>query len=249
MGTPPGEYRLLVKATFRTQEAAYLDVTVGEEDVSLNVRTNVGATVSGRVLIDGQPAATAANATIGNVSVAARPPPRQFGYGYAEMQVATLRGTDRFELRGLRGPTMLTSEVARGAPLSIRRAGEEIAGKTLELLGTETVDDVIVELTTRIAAVEVTLTGTGRPEEPEPVVVVLFAEDPSLWRIGHVQYATTYAPRESREGESETITLSRMPAGRYLVAALHDPGESDFSAAPVLDTLRKQATLQNSPFA
>jgi hypothetical protein len=34
----------------------------------------------------------------------------------------------------------------------------------------------------------------------------------------------------------------RMPAGRYLVAALHDPDVPDVTAAPVLETVRKQAT-------
>ena len=41
---------------------------------------------------------------------------------------------------GLRGPMVLSAEVAGGALLSIQRGGEEIAGKTLEFVGTETLD-------------------------------------------------------------------------------------------------------------
>ncbi len=41
---------------------------------------------------------------------------------------------------------VLSAEVAAGALLSIQRRGEEIAGKTLEFVGTETFDVVVVEL-------------------------------------------------------------------------------------------------------
>jgi hypothetical protein len=234
---PPGEYRLLVKVK---QEAAYLDMTVDGEDVSLNVRTNRGATASGRVLIDGEPFDD--KSIIPNVTVAATRPPRLFGYSYGEPQAANLRGTDRFELTGLRGPTILTAQGARGVAVSIRRAGEEIAGRTLELLGTETIDDVVIEFTTKTAAAEVTIIGTSPLEEPEPVRVVLFAEDPELWRLGRLRHTTAYAPRESKAGVPETVTLSMVPAGRYLAAAFRDPEEVDLTAAPVLEALRKQAT-------
>ena len=235
---PPGDYRLLVKSR---QEAAYLDVTVAGEDLSLNVRTNLGATVSGRVLIDGQPAGTAANATIPTV-VGARRPPRLGGYSYAEPRGTNLRDTDRFELTGLRGPTVLTAQRGRSLVVSMRRAGEDIIGTTLDLLGTETIDDIVIEFTTKSAEAEVTIIGTSPLEEPEPVRVVLFAEDPALWRLGHVRYTTAYAPRESKAGEPQAITLSVMPAGRYLAAAFRDPEALDLTAPPVLEALRKQAT-------
>jgi hypothetical protein len=128
-----------------------------------NVRTNLGATLSGSVLIDGQPPDS--NATIPNVTVAASRPPRLGGYDYAEPQVANLRGTDRFELTGLRGPTILRAQGGRGVAVSIRRAGEDIAGKALDLLGTETIDDVVIEFTTKVASVEVAIIGTRDPDE------------------------------------------------------------------------------------
>ena len=235
---PPGEYRLLVRAG---QEGAYLDVTIGDQDVSLNVRTNVGATVSGRVLIDGQPAGTAATAFYG--SVAARPPPWLGGPSYAEPKLVRFQNnSDRFALTGLRGPTMLTADVSGGVAVSLRRAGEELAGKTLELLGTEIIDDVVVEFTTKVAAVDVTITGTDPREESEPLVVVIFAEDPSLWRVGYLQYRSPHTSQDSPDGRSQTMKMRAMPAGRYLIAALRNPGVSDVTAPSVLETLRKQAT-------
>jgi hypothetical protein len=178
--TRPGGQASIMSS--RTREAASLDVTVAGEDLSLNVRTNLGATVSGRVLIDGQPAGTAANATIPTV-VGARQPPRLGGYSYAEPQVTNLRDTDRFELTGLRGPTVLTAQRGRSLVVSMRRAGEDIIGTTLELLGTETIDDIVIEFTTKSAEAEVTIIGTSPLEEPEPIRVVLFAEDPALRNV------------------------------------------------------------------
>jgi hypothetical protein len=49
--------------------------------------------------------------------------------------------------------------------VSIRRAGEDIAGKALDLLGTETIDDVVIEFTTKVASVEVAIIGTRDPDE------------------------------------------------------------------------------------
>jgi hypothetical protein len=60
-----------------------------------------------------------------------------------------------------RGPMVLSAEVGGGALLSIQRRGEEIAGKTLEFAGTETLDDVVVELTTKVTQANVTLTSAS----------------------------------------------------------------------------------------
>ena len=56
-GIQPGDYYLVVTTGGRMKEAAYVNVSIGEADVSLRVRTNTGAKVSGRVVVDGQPAA------------------------------------------------------------------------------------------------------------------------------------------------------------------------------------------------
>ena len=58
------------------------------------------------------------------------------------------------------------------------RAGQEIAGKTLELVGTENIDDVVVEFTMKVAKVDVTVTGTSAPDAPEPALLILFSDDP-----------------------------------------------------------------------
>jgi hypothetical protein len=229
-GIQPGEYSLVVTTSYEMKEAAYVNVSIHEADVSLNVQTNTGARVSGRILIDGLPAAPS-GPPLENVSVSSNPPLGKYGPTYARVPLVLPRGTDRFELTGLRGPMVLHADISGGTLLSIQRGGEEIAGRTQEFVGTETIDDVVVALTTQIAQVDVTVTRASSRGEPEPVLVMLFAEDPARW------------PRGSRYARTTTATtqLTRVPAGRYLIAAIHDIGLNYPMEMGVLEQLRPLA--------
>jgi hypothetical protein len=213
----------------------YVKLRVADTDLSLQVRTNVGARVSGRVLVDGQPADEALKRSI-NVGVFAFPPFGTYGPTYFDPSVVNLQGYDRFVLTGLRGPMVLSGDVSSGALLSVRRGGEEITGKTLDFNGTEVIDDVVVELTTKVAQLEVSVVGTTPPDEREPVVVLLFPEDSARWHQGYVRYARMSASRRPPH-------LIRLPAGRYLAVAIHDAAFFNRPTAPgVLERLRPVAT-------
>jgi hypothetical protein len=236
----PGDYSLLAASSFRQEEAAYVNLTVDEQDVALNVQTNIGATVSGRVIVDGQALGVDPGVSPLNVSVSASPPAGQYGISYTReyMLLANVRGTDRFELTGLRGPMVLYGEIGLGALVSIRRGGQEIAGKTLEFVGTEIIDDIVVELTRKVATLEVAVTSTNTPDDPETALVMLFADDPSLWHSGHLQYTRMKASRTpTRE------RLIRIVPGRYRVIAIHDADMNfPMSQRALLEKLRPFAT-------
>jgi uncharacterized protein (DUF2141 family) len=239
-GIQPGDYRLLVATSVLKEEAAYVNVSIGGEDVSLRVQTNGGANVSGRVVIDGRPAADGGSQPR-KVWISAHPPPGTLGISYTSASRARMQGTDRFELAGLRGPMVLYAEVAGGALLSIHRRGEEIAGKTLEFVGTETLDDVVVELTTQVAQVDVTVTSARARGEPEPVMLILFSEDRKRWHQGSLQYGrTTASPVSDGAGAtpSAVTRLTRMAPGRYLLAAIHDVDLTYPTEVGALETLR-----------
>ena len=140
---------------------------------------------------------------------------------------------------------VLSGDVGSGALLSIQHRGEELAGKTLEFTGTEILDDVVVELTTKVARVDVTVTSATARTEPEPVLVVLFSEDPTRWRQGYLQYARITAPAKSGPSAeafaSGQTQLIRMPPGRYLIAAIHDVPYTRPTEVGVLETLRPLA--------
>jgi hypothetical protein len=240
----PGDYSLVVATSHRLEEAAYLDVTVSDQDLSLNVQTNTGARISGRVLVDG--AGVDASPGGQNVYVSARRPWGQWGISYAEVPMTQTRGADRFELVGLRGPMVLDASHGFGALVSIKRAGQPIVGKTLDFIGTETIDDIVIEFTMKPARLRVSVTGTSAVDDPEPVLLILFADDPPLWRQGYVQYARAAAARPSA-GESETdkadsdITLAPVVPGRYRVIAIHDPDMGYPTDTAILEKLRPYA--------
>ena len=239
----PGDYVLVVSTGAELDEAAYVNVTLGEEDATLEVQTNTGATISGRVLVDGQPAGTGAQ-TSRSIWVSSGPPPGTVGPTYARPQ--SLRGvpSDRFVLTGLRGPMMLSAELGGGALVSIQRDGNELAGETLNLQGTEVIEGVVISLTTQVAELEVSVTDTNARDEPTPVLVVLFPEDPGLWKRGYLAYGHTAASRRLDSASPYRISpvrLSRIPPGPYLVASIPDVGLSDPTSMGVLTQLRSVA--------
>jgi len=243
----PGDYYLIVSSGYGRAEAAYVNVTVGNEDLSLNVQTNTGASVSGRVIVDGRPLRDEAGATVRNVTVSANRPPGQYGFSYAEVPLADVRDGDRFQLRGLRGPMVLNAEIGLGMLVSIRRAGQDIAGKTLTFVGTENIDDVVVEFTMQTARLDVTVTGTSAPDDPGRVLVVVFADDPALWHYGHVWYSRANvaqsSPRSSEKEKAEShAALTRMVPGPYRIIAIHDPDIYYPTDAAILEKLRPLAT-------
>jgi hypothetical protein len=247
----PGDYHLIVSSGYGGVEAASINVTVENEDLSLNVQTNTGARVAGRVVVDGRPLSDARTSTPRTVWVSANRPPEKSGFSYAEVPLVQTRDSDQFELRGLRGPMVLNAEIAGGMLVAIRREGQDIAGKTLEFIGTEDIDDVVIEFTMNTARVDVTVRSTGA-EAAERVLLVLFSDDPSLWHYGHIQYghiqysrATVERPSrrqsDTEKGELHT-TLTRMVPGPYRVIAIQDPDVNYLTVPPILEKLRPLAT-------
>ncbi len=245
-GIVPGNYYLVVASDTKMTEAAYVNVAIDEVDLSLNVRTNKGARVSGRVIVDGQPA-NSPSVRSANVSVAASQPSEKYGPTYAQMRIANVRGTDEFELTGLRGPMVLSAEISSGAFLSIKRGGEEISGKIQDFTGTEVIDDIVVELTRQVGQVEATVhhASASAGADEEPVLVVLFPEDPAKWHAWYLHAAkTTTSSGRTDDAESKLAVgaeLIRIPEGRYLVAAIKDIGLKTPTARDVLERLRPKA--------
>jgi len=237
----PGDYYLIVATSQRLEEAAYVNVTVADKDLSLNVQTNTGARVSGRVLVDGVPLTP--DAGVGYVSVWAHRSWAHLGISYAEVPRTELRSTDRFELRGLRGPMVVEADIGIGTLVSIKRAGQIIAGNALDLIGTETIDDVVIEFTRKMARLEVAVDGTGAVE-PKPVLLALFSDDPSLWAQGHVQYTRgSAAPKFGERPPDSQMTLPPMVPGRYRIIAIPDREISYPEDTTILEKLRPFATL------
>jgi hypothetical protein len=248
---PPGDYYLIVNTSYRQEEAAYLKVKV-DRDVTLKVQTNTGAKVSGRFVVQGTPRPTNSNEPSSNVVITATPPPGRTGPSYAKDALVHPQGTDRFELTGLRGPMVLHAQMAGALLASISRAGgENLAGKPLDFTGMESIDDLLVVFTHEKAEVEVTLTGLREPDESEKVLVMLFSEDSRRWYTDSLQYTVIEASAEmrlqaaaagaGRPGRVFTFPLGPVVPGRYLVAAVPNPGVVFPTEPDILERLRPLA--------
>jgi Carboxypeptidase regulatory-like domain len=248
---PPADYYLIVNTSYRQEESAYLKVKV-DGDVALQVQTNAGAKVSGRFVVQGTPRGTNTGQPMSNVAITATPPPGRTGPSYARDALIHPQGTDRFELTGLRGPMVLHAQMPGALLASISRAGgENLAGKPLEFTGTERIDDLLVVFTHEKANAEVTLTGLREPDDPEKVLVILFSEDSTRWHAGSLQYTVIEASAEMRRqtaaagagrpGRVFTFPLGPVVPGRYLVAAVPNPGVMSPTEPDILERLRPLA--------
>ncbi|MEO5898106.1 MAG: carboxypeptidase-like regulatory domain-containing protein [Vicinamibacterales bacterium] len=249
---PAGHYYLVVSTSHRQEEAAYVDVIV-DGDITLNVQTNSGGTVSGRFVVQGPPLDATSNRPFPHVDVTATQPPGKFGPSYAKQPLAHPQGTDKFELTGVRGPMVLHAAMSGALLVSISRGGgEDLAGRPLDFTGTEIIDDLVVVFTREKAEVEVTLTGLREPEDPEVVLVMLFSEDQAQWHAGSVQYTAIQATAEmpvqpaaargsARGGRVFTFRLGPVVPGRYLIAAVPTPGVMYPTESAILERLRPLA--------
>ena len=248
---PPGDYYLIVNTSYRQEEAAYLNVKVNG-DVTLKVQTNAGAKVSGRFVVQGTSRGSNSGQPISNVVITATPPPGRTGPSYGKDALVHPQGTDRFELTGLRGPMVLHAQMAGALLASISRGGgEDLAGKPLDFTGTESIDDLLVVFTHEKANVEVTLTGLREPDDPEKVLVILFSEDSTRRHAGSLQYTVIEASAEmrlqaaaagaGRPGRVFTFPLGPVVPGRYLVAAVPNPGVMFPTERDILERLRPLA--------
>jgi hypothetical protein len=245
---PPGDYSLIVNTSYRQEEAADVKVKVNG-DVKLKVQTNVGAKVSGRFVVEGTPRGANSGEPMSNVVISATPPAGRTGPSYGKDVLVHPQGSHSFELTGLRGPMVLHAQMAGALLASISHAGrEDLAGKPLDFTGTESIDDLLVVFTHEKANVEVTLTGLREPDDPEKVLVVLFSEDSTRWHAGSLQYtvieASPETPVQKRAGAGGgpgrvfTFLLGPVVPGRYLVAAVPNPGVLFPTERDILERLR-----------
>jgi hypothetical protein len=245
---PPGDYYLHatlsgIAGLQGPREGAYVPVTVNGDDQTINIRTNLGATVAGRVVVEGReiaplpPVVRMVPAALVRMSVNARPVNTGAAMpGFAIPTPAPVAEDGTFELTGLRGQMRLTLD---GRPLtalkSVMKDGKDLLIEPLELRGTERIRDVVITVTRQVGRVEGTVTDSRG--EPATAWVVVFPEDERTWYENSPFIATTRsmanpppaAPAATGSQQPGTIapssragrfTTSMLLPGRYAVAAL-----------------------------
>ena len=195
---PPGDYYVSASlydtagatggGAVSTREGAFVPVTVTGDEVVVDIRTNRGATLSGRIVREGpMPPPPVMPGTTPRmpppqamrVSVGVRPPtgasmsPGTFDPGKSEYFDAD----NTFQIKGARGSVMITASSGVGVVKSIRRGAKDLLAVPLELTGTEEIDDIEIVLTTDTGS----LTGTVTDRRGQPAAgawVLVFPDDP-----------------------------------------------------------------------
>ncbi len=190
---PPGDY-YLVATTGRNAvsgialEAAYVPVTVNGDEVTANIQTNLGATVSGRIVVEGPPLPVPPMTYPGRaLALQVRAVPERGGPGpmfpmdaFPANAFVTANEDGSFELKGLRGPIRLATSGGVGVQYALRRGGRDITDVPLELVGTEHIENLEIVMTTATGTLSGrVLSADGTPAGGARVVV--FPEQPGRW--------------------------------------------------------------------
>jgi protocatechuate 3,4-dioxygenase beta subunit len=243
---PPGDYTLDVQQ--RPQqirnlqdlnssqlEFASMPISVSGDIDNLTIVTTPGATVSGRVVYQGQAPPKQ------NVQITAAPPsggPAPIGALISAKALGSggVNPSGGFELRGIAGPQMIR---VQGLPpgwalKSITLDGIDITDAPYDFKPGNDVTGVVVTLTDRLTDI----TGTVRDARGQPVldyVLVAFPEDTKLWGPQSRFVQTT------RPNQNGTFSIKGLPPGRYLAAAVGALENGLQNDPAVLEQLRPRA--------
>jgi hypothetical protein len=242
---PPGEYSL--RASAGPDVTASAEVTVNGSDVSdVQLVARVPSTLRGRLVFE---QATIPPPLPSAVRINALP----FGPGGALMPGniggSTVAKQDwTFEIKGGGGAVVRVAAFVQTGPTPnpppnpvgwrVKRVvvgDADITDSGLEWPANSTLDNLVVEMTTRVAEVEATVVD----ENKTPVrdcVVVMFSPDSQRW-VQQSRFFATGRP------DAEGVFHGRVPAGEYLIVAFDDPEQTFgiFADPEILSQLRDRA--------
>ena len=221
----------------RTTEAGFLPVTMNGADVSVSLQTNTGASLSGRLVIEGippTPSGTEGASGQSAVKVTIRSAlGGTSGFSWtrdAASSDGTVKPDGTFAITAVRGPVQIGTTGGLAALKAVRRGAIDISGQPLELEGTERLDNLTIVMTYDSGSLQ----GSVVDQEDEPLpgaTVIVVPENPDTWNTGSPFVRTVTAAGPSAPGTrapgavpSGQVTageagfvLTKLPAGRYLV--------------------------------
>jgi protocatechuate 3,4-dioxygenase beta subunit len=216
---PPGDYSLrIMTGAFGQQEMATMPVTVAGQDVTgLNLVIAPAATVTGRVIFEGNPPSPP---RVAIEAVPAAPGDSGFHANVAHRPDGT------FEIRGLWDRQIFRASAAPvGGPMdrsadaspwflkSVTIEGKDITDSGYEFKPGQQVAGVEIVLTDRVTVVS----GAVQDERGRPIsdyAVVAFAADSDKWGPG------TRFVRAARPDQDGKFQIKGLPPGSYQVIAL-----------------------------
>ena len=249
---PPGDYYLVANqsqgdspaAAAAISEGAVVPVSVNGDEVTFTVQLNRGATVSGRVVVEGKmPEPTPVVTTVtgsqpvtsqARIMVSARQasnPTASYFPNSSSGRPAPMRDDGTFELTGLRGSFRLMASGNRAVLKSARQGGRDILTTPLELSGSEHIKDVEIVVTTETGTIDFSVVNS-RGEPAAGAFVLMFSDDATLWFEGspYVRQARTPSAAAATGAPSSSMASSvptQAPtsgAGMAASATSREPG-------------------------
>jgi hypothetical protein len=242
---PPGEYRLEVQPRPQQIRNASMDVefasvpvTVAGSDISgLTIVTAAGGSVSGRVVAQGQ---SAQKPNIRGVQILAMADAgTQTLMGMAGRAFGNGRVNDdgTFELRGLFGAQVFRiTGIPTGWTLkSIVLDGQDITDAPFEFRSGSRLSGLVVTLIDRVTEVSGTVKDT-RGQNVTDYVLVIFPQEPAL-RTSQSRFV-----RALRPSQTGAFSVTGLPPGRYLAAAVESLENGAQDDPALLEQLQPRAT-------
>jgi hypothetical protein len=270
---PAGEYYVSANLSRNTganalREGAYVPVTVNGDDVSVTIQTNLGATISGRVVLEGTPvsqpggpgssAAPSAGRVVLRTAVSG---PYAPGFSLGNSSSTAVRPDGTFTVTGVRGPVQVSAAAGRAALKSVTLGAHDISGQVLELLGTERIDDVVISMTYNTGEIQ-GVVGAGPEESLSEASVLVYPDEPDKWHVGtpFIRSARLTASGPGGSGArgaapGVTTTSQPLPAGsasfqitglvpgRYVVVAFADGSGTGNADPQMLERWREFGKL------
>ena len=216
-GAPPGEYTLDAVRTpavgnkSAVSEFASMPITVAGADISgLRVTTSRGAVVSGRVVWDGS-APKPNNPRVGVASV--NPVSSAVTAAIDPNMNGRIEDDGSFQIGGVFGRVLLTTNIRGWAVKSVRLDGREITNVPMDTLGRSTIDGVQVVLTDKSSTLAGHVTDDRGAAATQYVVVVQPADDMEPAVAGRLV-------RTVRPDTNGRFEFRDLRPGRYLATAI-----------------------------
>jgi uncharacterized surface anchored protein len=219
-GVPPGRYSIILTTDSSPTAPGFgqwlrAEITVPEgRDVQVNVRMQIGVSVSGRVTPEAQDGASPPDLSGVRVWLT---PERDSQYS----KNSTSRADGQFTFAGVepgryRVIAQLTGSMAALKTWVVTSAvlgGSEALDQFVDIQ--TDITDARVTVTDRVSEVAGLILDSGGRPAPE-YFIVAFPADRTLWMWGSRRIAQTRAARDGK------FTLSNLPPGEYLIGAVTD---------------------------
>jgi hypothetical protein len=216
-GVPPGEYTLDALRTpavgnkSAVSEFASMPLTVAGTDISgLRVTTSRGAVISGRVVWEGA-APKPNNPRVGVLSM--NPASSAVTAAIDPNMNGRIDGDGGFQIGGVFGRVLLTTNIRGWAVKSVRLEGREITNVPVDTLGRSTIDGVQVILTDKSSSVSGHVTDDRGAVATQYIVVVQPADDMEPAVAGRLV-------RTMRPDTNGRFEFRDLRPGRYLATAI-----------------------------